>query len=245
MKSFHDDSEAGVSLSEMETTPDGTTINLAAKVTSTTSEGPGRRFAVWVQGCPMRCAGCCNPDFLEFKEADRITADALADEILATDGIEGLTLLGGEPFAQAPALAALARRCRGAGLSVMAFSGYTLEHLRRVDGPGWSDLLGELDLLVDGPYVASLHTTERRWIGSTNQRVHFLTERYAPMAEDREGWDRSPNTLEIRLVGTELVVNGFPDPDLNRWLGSIESRSSGSRPSGSEPRESELRGSKP
>jgi anaerobic ribonucleoside-triphosphate reductase activating protein len=67
-------------------------------------------------------------------------------------------------------------------------------------------LLGEIDILVDGPYVRELPETRRRWIGSSNQRIHFLSDR---CRADDPRW-LQPNTLEIRLTNGELTVNGFP-----------------------------------
>ena len=64
----------------------------------------------------------------------------------------------------------------------------------------------ETDILVDGPYLRELPETKRRWIGSRNQVIHFLTARYR--AND-SCW-KMPNSLEIRLDGRELSVNGFP-----------------------------------
>ncbi len=191
------------------------TLNVAARVRSTEAEGPGHRYALWVQGCPLHCTGCCNPHMLAFEPARLTPVAEIAAEVLATPGIEGITFLGGEPFSQARALAALARRCRAAGLSVMVFSGHTLEHLQRGEGEGWADLLEATDLLIDGPYLRQRHSTARRWIGSDNQRVHFLTERYADLAG---GWDPGSNTLELRLVGTELTINGFPHPQIDEYL---------------------------
>ncbi len=196
----------------------GRDLNVAARVRSTEAEGPGRRYALWVQGCPLRCPGCCNPHFLAFETARIMPVDEVAREMLDSRGIEGVTFLGGEPFSQAEALAAVARRCRDAGLSVMVFSGHTLQHLRRGAEPGWGELLEATDLLVDGPYLRQRHSTGRRWIGSDNQRVHFLTERYADLDDGAGGLDPGPNTLELRLVGTELTINGFPHPDVSRLL---------------------------
>ena len=121
-------------------------------------------------------------------------------------GVEGVTLLGGEPFAHAAPAAALASAAHERGLSVMAFTGFTLEQLREQDDPHVAALLTDIDILVDGPYLREQPDTERRWIGSTNQRIHFLTPRYRA---DDPCWQRK-NTLEIRLRGLELTVNGFP-----------------------------------
>jgi anaerobic ribonucleoside-triphosphate reductase activating protein len=91
-------------------------------------------------------------------------------------------------------------------LTVMVFSGYTLGEIRRMPEPAVHDLLAHTDILVDGPYVRELPETGRRWVGSANQQVHFLTDRYRA---DDSCW-RRPNTLEVRLRGAELSVNGFP-----------------------------------
>jgi len=138
----------------------------------------------------------------------RSVAEVLADIQAARDrdSIEGITLLGGEPLAHAAGASFLARGSRALGLSVMVFTGYTLEDARALPDPAVADLLALTDILVDGPYIRELPENVRRWIGSTNQRIHFLTDRYRA---DDPCW-RKRNTLEVRLCGGELTVNGFP-----------------------------------
>jgi anaerobic ribonucleoside-triphosphate reductase activating protein len=186
-----------------------TLLQVAQIVPCTEAEGPGRRFALWFQGCPLRCPGCCNPEMLPFTGG---TAMPLGDIVTQIEqaarehAIEGITLLGGEPLAHAAGAAALARAMRARDLSVMVFSGYTLEEARQLPDPAVAELLALTDILVDGPYLRDQPKTRRRWIGSANQRVHFLSGRYD--AGDPR-W-LLPNTLEIRLRGLELTVNGFP-----------------------------------
>src|SRR5688572_13495196 len=103
-------------------------FQIAQTVRCTEAEGPGRRFAIWFQGCPLRCPGCCNPEMLPFVGGQSVRLDDLLHQIVAAkggQGIEGVTLLGGEPFAHAEGAAELAERVQAAGLSVMIFSGYT------------------------------------------------------------------------------------------------------------------------
>ena len=88
----------------------------------------------------------------------------------------------------------------------MIFSGYTIEEIQAMPEPAVANLLAETELLVDGPYERELPEDARRWIGSSNQRVHFLTDRYSP---DDPRWSET-NTLEIRLENGEVSVNGFP-----------------------------------
>jgi anaerobic ribonucleoside-triphosphate reductase activating protein len=195
----------------------GPILSIAQVVPSTEAEGPGRRFAIWFQGCPLRCPGCCNPEMLPFAGGEPRSVFELLEWIDRTPDIEGITLLGGEPFAHAPGAAILARSVRDRGLSVMVFTGYTREELDSKSDPAIADLLAATDLLVDGPYVRELPDTARRWIGSTNQRIHFLTDRYR---HDDTCW-RQPNTLEIRVDAAGITVNGFPaahaKPLWNGW----------------------------
>jgi anaerobic ribonucleoside-triphosphate reductase activating protein len=193
-------------------------MQIAQVVPCTEAEGPGKRFAVWFQGCPLRCAGCCNPEFIPFKGGETKTAGELIgwmERVRDESAIEGLTLLGGEPFAHAAAAVALAAGAKALSLSVMTFSGFVLEELRSRPEPEVAELIALTDILVDGPYDRDHPDTERRWIGSTNQRVHFLTDRYRL----DEQW-RKRNTLEIRVVGREITVNGFPAKDaVGLWKG--------------------------
>lgn len=184
-------------------------VRIAQMIPATEAEGPGRRLALWFQGCPLRCPGCCNPEMLPFEGGREVSIAFLGEElkrIAQTESIEGISLLGGEPLAHAAAALALAKVAKDLGLSVMVYSGYTLEQARDLEDPNVGDLLNHIDILVDGPYIREQSDTTRRWVGSTNQRIHFLTNRYH--AND-PCW-RKTNTLEIRLRGRELTVNGFP-----------------------------------
>lgn len=203
--------------------PSSTTLNLATWVPTTTAEGPGNRFALWVQGCAIRCEQCCNPDMFAFSPKQLLSVDAMFDLVMESKerhGIQGITCLGGEPFSQAGALATLAENVQEQGLSVMVFSGHVLEELRARDDDGTHRFLNAIDILVDGPYMVSQHTNKRRWIGSNNQRIHFLTERYDP---NDPAW-KKPNTVEIHYDGKEILVAGFPEgpwaeklKHWNRW----------------------------
>ncbi|QDU94867.1 4Fe-4S single cluster domain-containing protein [Lignipirellula cremea] len=189
--------------------PDDPLLPVAQLAPATAAEGPGIRFALWLQGCPLRCPGCCNPEMLPFTGGQPMRLHALLKQLDAAverDHVEGVTLLGGEPFAHAEAAAPLAVAVRQRGLTLMIFSGYQFEELQASPDPHTQLLLAHTDLLVDGPYEKELPESSRRWIGSANQRIHFLSDRYQP---DDPQW-RQPNTLEIRLQGSEVTVNGFP-----------------------------------
>ena len=110
-----------------------TTLNLAQVCPETRALGPGKRFAIWVQGCPFNCLGCIAPDWIPIKLSNLISVEQMAGRILAVNGLEGVTLSGGEPMLQAEALSELIQLVRASNhsLSAIAFSGFTLEQLRK------------------------------------------------------------------------------------------------------------------
>jgi anaerobic ribonucleoside-triphosphate reductase activating protein len=174
-------------------------------------EGPGKRAALWVQGCDKRCVGCCNADYLKIVEREILKAEAVIDRLLEAQaqwGLEGVTFLGGEPFLQAQGLAVVAEGVSSAGMSVMTFTGYTMEELDELSLPGTHELLAWTDVLVDGPYEALNPDRRRNWVGSTNQRFHYLTKRYDPSIE---GADLPSREVEWRIRDDgRFVVNGWP-----------------------------------
>ena len=81
-------------------------------------------------------------------------------------GIEGITLLGGEPLIQARGLAVLAQAMRASGMTVMMFTGYILDAPAQALPDGAHDLLVPCDVVVDGPFVAARPERARNWGGA-------------------------------------------------------------------------------
>jgi anaerobic ribonucleoside-triphosphate reductase activating protein len=186
-------------------------LRVGACVPVTRAEGPGARYALWVQGCSIRCPGCCNPHLFEGAGGQAVGVDTLMAEIRgARPAIEGVTFLGGEPFEQAGALAHVAAGARDLGLSVMVFSGYTLEELRALTDAGVDALLRVTDVLVDGRYDARRPERNRRWAGSANQRFHYLTGRYSREIEVPAA-GRPLREVEVRIdADGRIQSNGWP-----------------------------------
>jgi anaerobic ribonucleoside-triphosphate reductase activating protein len=136
-----------------------------------TSLGPGRRLGIWFQGCSIGCKGCISPDTWEIKGDEWITVPQLVHDcshlIVEADGV---TISGGEPFDQPEALSALVSSIRAIrDLHVIVYSGYPFTRLEKKYGP----LLGQLDMLVSGPYVQGIGKLPLR--GSLNQEIHEFT----------------------------------------------------------------------
>lgn len=182
------------------------TLNLHSFVARSRANGPGERAVVWVQGCPRKCAGCFNPDSQPFESKEQVTVDSLFDRIMAVKGIDGVTISGGEPFAQAEALVELAKRLHERGMSVVCYTGYTLEGLRLGQREDWNALLDQIDLLIDGPFVQSQRCFEP-FRGSSNQHFYYLSGRISP-----EAVQDSVQSVEFTLdADGQITTTGFPE----------------------------------
>lgn len=174
----------------------------------TAVEGPGKRFCLWVQGCSIRCEGCGVPWTWSKENGEKISVEKLFEKIVKSqkeNNIEGVTFLGGEPFDQPEELGELARMVQELGLSVMTFSGYLIEDLK--ERPECQKFLANADLLIDGPFVKSKLDLSRPWVGSSNQRYHFLTSRYQHLEENLKSIN---NKVEVRVGEDGTVsVNGM------------------------------------
>lgn len=172
--------------------------------------GPGVRAVLWVQGCGRRCPGCFNPNFLPRDGGREVEVGEVLDWTAAAgasglEPVEGVTFSGGEPFDQAPALAAVARGVRERGLGVVVFTGHSWADLRTGNGPGWQDLVAASDLLIAGPYEAGNPGTHPL-LSSGNQELVHVTGRY----REAVAWAGERRRVEFRIGGDgALRVSGL------------------------------------
>lgn len=148
-------------------------LKIAGYVKESVVDGPGIRFVVFFQGCPHLCTGCHNPETHDMTGGRETDTDEVLRRMRESRLIRGLTLSGGEPFLQADAALILARGARVSGLNVVAYSGYHFEELleRGKSEPVVAQLLGEIDMLVDGPYMETRRDISLAFRGSCNQRL--------------------------------------------------------------------------
>ena len=182
-------------------------LNVAHLLLRSRANGPELRAVIWVQGCPILCPGCHNQEMLPFERRFLVRPEELIDKIvIASSAIEGITLTGGEPFAQPQAAALLLKTAKTKGLTTMVYSGYSYRHLLESDEAAYREMLSSTDILVAGPFIQSLWG-KFRWKGSANQRVLFLSNAYSPQEIE------SGNTIdeEVHIDGRgQSVKTGFP-----------------------------------
>ena len=144
-------------------------MRIANTVDDSIVDGPGLRFVVFAQGCEHRCPACHNPETQPLGGGSEIDPAELAARFGKNPLTEGLTLSGGEPFLQAAPCAQLAHAAHAVGWTVWAYSGYTYEQL--LQRPDAMQLLRELDVLVDGPFIEAQKRYALLFRGSENQRL--------------------------------------------------------------------------
>lgn len=154
------------------------------------ANGPGVRVVLFVSGCRNHCPECFQPQTWDFDYGQPFTQQT-ADEILrllSPHYIRGLTLLGGEPFEpeNQPVLLDLVQQVRaqyGDQKDIWAFTGYTLDGDllpgKQGDPNITRQLLANLDVLVDGRFVAALKNLSLQFRGSSNQRLIDLPKTLA------------------------------------------------------------------
>ena len=143
------------------------TLRVLDIVEGTSVDGPGLRTSVYLAGCNHRCPGCHNPQSWDMAGGDEMTIDEIV-EIIERNGFN-ITLSGGDPLLQLPAVAILAERLHSLGYKIWCYTGYTWEEALAL--PGIGHLLPFLQVMVDGPFDLTHRDTTLFFRGSPNQRL--------------------------------------------------------------------------
>lgn len=144
-------------------------ISVIKIVEDTTVDGPGFRTAVYAAGCPNACPGCHNPQSWDIASGRMMTTEDIM-RVIRADEFADVTFSGGDPMFQPVGFAELARAVkRETGKNIWCYTGYTYETLRR--NRHQTELLKYVDVLVDGPYLASQRDEDILFRGSRNQRL--------------------------------------------------------------------------
>ena len=138
-------------------------------------DGEGVRNSLYVSGCLFACEGCFNKAVQNFNYGTPFTKK-LEDQIitdLSHDYVQGLTLLGGEPFLNTQVCLQVVNRVKtefGAQKDIWSWSGYTFEELLQ-ETDDKLELLNKIDILVDGRFELAKRNLNLQFRGSSNQRI--------------------------------------------------------------------------
>lgn len=146
------------------------------------ANGPGIRVSLFVSGCRNHCPGCFNQETWDFNFGEEYTEQVAARilEVLDNPYIEGLTILGGEPFEEEnqPEVRKLLLEVRnrfGSSKTVWIYTGYLLDRDLKPGGRKYTDhtddILKMADVIVDGPFIEDKKNLMLRFKGSSNQRI--------------------------------------------------------------------------
>lgn len=145
------------------------------------ANGEGVRTTIFVSGCSHHCKNCFQPETWSFSYGEEFSPEVEAKVLASLDDafVDGLTFLGGEPMEpqNQEGLLQLARKAKAAHpeKSIWCYTGDVYEELAGPESDRRTqhtdELLGLVDVLVDGPFVEELHNITLRFRGSSNQRV--------------------------------------------------------------------------
>ena len=144
-------------------------LSVLAIVEDTTVDGPGFRTSIYCAGCHHECPGCHNPQSWNPGGGHPMTTDEVM-KIIVADPYANVTFSGGDPLYQAEGFTELARAIRSqTQKTIWCYTGFTFEAIVKI--PRYRQLLDEIDVLVDGPFVKSLRDEDLLFRGSSNQRL--------------------------------------------------------------------------
>lgn len=146
-------------------------IYIAGTVNDSIVDGPGLRYTIFVQGCSHCCKGCQNPETWNPNGGTMMKTEDLMEQIKKNPLLSGITLSGGEPFEQPEPCLDLALFAHSIGLNVWCYTGYTYEELIKSKDRHRIELLNNVDVLVDGPYIQEQRSLDLLYRGSKNQRL--------------------------------------------------------------------------
>ncbi|MBU5489017.1 anaerobic ribonucleoside-triphosphate reductase activating protein [Clostridium sp. MSJ-8] len=151
----------------------GRKIRLAGIAYESLVNGPGMRRVFFSQGCKHDCKGCFNPETHDFYGGEEKDMDELIEDVLDNPMLRGVTFSGGDPFERAEDFAYMAQNFKKSNINIWCYTGYTFEYIieNKHKINGWSDLIENIDVLVDGRFDMSKQDEGLRFRGSSNQRI--------------------------------------------------------------------------
>ena len=149
-----------------------------ASILESSANGPGLRKVFFSQGCSHGCPECFNKHTWDFKGGAEVDVDEEIAKTVDASYLAGVTFSGGDPFDQPEPFAYLAKELKKHKINIWAYTGYTWEQLLELakTNAHINDMIHNIDVIVDGPFVKDLMSEDIELRGSSNQRIIMVQE---------------------------------------------------------------------
>lgn len=182
-------------------------LRIADLYSPTFAFGREPKMIIWLQGCPKRCKACIAPEWQTKEGGKEVDVQELANFVLSQNDLEGLVLSGGEPLWQRKSLFHFLKLLENK-LGVICYTGYSKEE---INFSLMKQSYNFFDLLITGEYLEELNDS-KGIRGSSNQSLHFITDRYI---SEKEYFIHGTRQVELNIDnGTALLV-GVPPKGFN------------------------------
>ena len=179
-------------------------------IESSSIYGPGDRFVIWVQGCTLGCKGCWNTQMWEQGIGQKLSIDRILEMIQSYPQLEGITILGGEPFEQVEGVYDLIMKVKETDLTVMLYTGFELNEFTEK----MAECYENSDIVIAGRYRHELRDAGLLWRGSTNQIIESPTQRY-----DVDEFEEAQEVeIQVNHDTGEIIITGYPDMEMVRSI---------------------------
>lgn len=179
--------------------------------------GYGKRIALWVQGCSLKCKGCISKELQDTSGGKLVDVEQLADQIIRIHkSFEGITITGGEPFEQYLQLVAFCAYVKEhTNLNIHVFSGYRFDELIKKHPDKL--FMRFTDFLTDGRYIRELHCNDTTK-GSNNQQHYVFIDNKAILKD--QGFESGYVGVYTDTEG-QIYLSGIPKKDEMKSLSAF------------------------
>jgi anaerobic ribonucleoside-triphosphate reductase activating protein len=170
--------------------------------------GPGRRVGIWLRGCTIHCKGCISEELWSFDQDKARRIEDVTAEVLGffekDQGLNGVTVSGGEPFDQAGSLISLLKNLNDGGVKdILVYTGYSADAIYERHG----EISRIIAAVVDSPFISG-EETEVGWKGSANQTLTVFNSQFAA---DYEKWSNvKKGNLQMAELSGRILSIGIP-----------------------------------
>lgn len=180
-----------------------------------TTLGPGNRIGIWTSGCSRNCPGCMSSFSKDFDFNKERDIDSIVEEvktIVERREVDGITISGGEPFAQKDLLQLLIQLRKLNVEDILVYTGFLIEELC-----SQRDVLKYIDVLVDGPYIEKLNDN-KPLRGSSNQRIYIFNK---GLEQKYLSYLKLPRKFEIYFENNGITIIGILPKDGYAFINKI------------------------